>query len=71
MQKVCSPVADCPPELKPLRPLGELQIYPQHSRKSQILEYARRQYKLLCDGVRDVRISDAGIYGWELGGGQW
>lgn len=35
------------------------------------LEYCRRQYRLLCDGIRDVRISDTGIYAWDAGNGEW
>lgn len=33
--------------------------------------YAKRQYTLLRQGIRDVRISDTAIYGWEQSGGQW
>lgn len=35
------------------------------------LEYCHRQYKLLTEGVRDVRISDTGIYAWNEADGEW
>lgn len=31
----------------------------------------RRQYKLLCEGVRDVRIADSAIYSWDIARGEW
>jgi len=37
----------------------------------RILEVARRQFTLLSQGIRDVRVSDTAIFGWSAGGGQW
>jgi len=36
-----------------------------------VLSCARRQYQLLCSGVRDVQISDTAIYAWDAGKGEW
>ena len=34
-------------------------------------EYVLSQYRLLCQGIRDVRISDAGCSAWPAAGGAW
>ncbi len=36
-----------------------------------ILLTTRFQYQLLCEGIRDVRISDTAILAWNNGGGEW
>ena len=36
-----------------------------------ILEACQRQYKLLCEGIRDVRIGDTACHAWTDGGGEW
>lgn len=39
--------------------------------RSLILNAASRQYRLLCEGIRDVRIGDTAIYAWGAGKGEW
>jgi hypothetical protein len=44
---------------------------PDKRTRSLILNAALRQYRLLCEGIRDVRIGDISIYAWDAGGGEW
>lgn len=44
---------------------------PDERTSSLIMNAAHRQYWLLCEGIRDVRIGDTAIYAWDAGGGEW